>query len=163
MAPPSACCKTKGIVARGKDPPFERLFSIYQCQRDFVGSLEDAEKRRQLDSWNCRRLGHPRTTCKHQRGCVLQSVFSKKSLEKAAQIKVADLPAQAVQEFTILSQGQPYLPLPPSLPPKAVQCLLSRRLAMPLRQELKGHGLRFHLWHGQPAATRWVDNLMVAA
>lgn len=118
MAPPSACCKTKAIVARGKDPPLSRSspsFVIYQCQRDFVGSLEDAEKRRQLDSWNCRRLGHPRTTCKTpERMCPPVRVL-KKSLEKATQIKVADLPAQAVQEFTILSQGQPCLPLPPSL------------------------------------------------
>ena len=102
---PPHVVKQRPLLRVGKTRLLNRSspsFVIYQCQRDFVGSLEDAEKRRQLDSWNCRRLGHPRTTCKHQRGCVLQSGFSKKSLEKAAQIKVAD--SQAVQEFTILSQ-----------------------------------------------------------
>ena len=47
MAPPSACRETKAIVVVWKDPPFEPLFStfvIYQCQRDYAGSLEDAKK-----------------------------------------------------------------------------------------------------------------------
>ena len=140
MAPPSACCKTKAIVARGKDPPLSRSspsFLIYQCQRDFVGSLEDAEKRRQLDSWNCRRLGQPANT----REDVSSSQCSQKISGKSCTDKGGGLTSTSSSRVhypesrTVL----PTYPLPPYLPPS-----LPRRLAMSLGQELKGHGLRFH-------------------
>lgn len=138
MAPPSACRETKAIVVVWKDPPFEPLFStfvIYQCQRDYASSLEDAEKRRQLESSNRRWLSDPQTTCSHEM-CSSEGNF-KKSLDKVAQLQVADLPAQSISRIHYPESKTGCLPAYPSLSSFPV-------LAMPLGQELWGHGLRFY-------------------
>ena len=116
MAPPSACRETKAIVVVWKDPPFEPLFStfvIYQCQRDYAGSLEDAEKRCQLEPSVAQRplcLDHLQ-----ERMCSAVGNF-KKSLDKAAQLQVSGFPAQSISRIHYPESKTGCLPAYPSLP-----------------------------------------------
>ena len=80
MAPPSAC-ETKAIVVVWKDPPFEPLFStfvIYQCQRDYAGSLEDAE--RSDASWSHETVGGSATP--RPPAATREDVFSRRKLQE---------------------------------------------------------------------------------
>ena len=71
-----------------------------------------------------------------ERMCSPEGNF-KKSLDKVAQLQVADLAAQSISRIHYPESKTGCLPAYPSLPSFPV-------LAMPLGQELWGHGLRFH-------------------